>query len=487
MSLLAYVASPLWLQHASANDPIIENVCNAEKLAMFPGGWPKKLDANIWWYGPDNQVERATGNKSHFYDPSRKTIVFMDGFNGLYHVQSCHRMTSKCVPLARCEEGSMHIADAWVAKGWNFGIFYWDQLADEDCYYAAELKIWGYVWPGSVNKGHRLTWNSYDTVAKKKETRNYQGMETSVAQLCASALRSAMPTFQGGSLQIAGFSLGTQLAAACADVMYQQTPTHPAVPTLTTLLEPAFSGRIKPWSVRPLHICNPAGGHQKGTLRWTVDAVERLWKLHNVPTMVYKSSLMTRTVRIAPDLLIGAAFDPGVELDVLGTLVRWTPSFCGEVFQLPCQHDVIVPFYFFGMRDSSYDLENAGPTSGQCRMPGPQCTDAEIRDIVAQRRAGITRGGKQQLWKQVRGMLTWTIEDDAFRWDVSSDGSAPLPASGLYNLGGYFAFAHIGSQGMLAAMVMGLISFLSIGFAVGRAVRRSNAAREAVFMDEGEE
>ena len=38
--------------------------------------------------------------------------------------------------------------------GWNFGIFYWDQFADEDCYYHAELKVWGYDY--GTGKGDNL-------------------------------------------------------------------------------------------------------------------------------------------------------------------------------------------------------------------------------------------------------------------------------------------------------------------------------------------
>jgi len=479
-SILVYVAWPLLLPCAVAEDPILSYTCTAEKSAMFPGGWPKALDSGIYWFGRDNQIERATGNKSSFYDPSRKTIVFMDGFNGLYHVRSCHRMTSKCVQLARCEGDLQYIANDWVERGYNFGIFFWDQFADEDCYFEAELKVWGYKW-GHGPQDKYMTWKSYDTVTKKTEKKVYKGPETSVSELCASSLRAAMPFFHGGSMQIAGFSLGAQLAAACADVMYQQTPTHPAVPTLMNLLEPAFTAHFKPWSAAPFHPCQPMVADPKQTVRWTVAAVERLWE-HKVPLALYKSSELSRVGSVAHII-----FDPGVELDVLGTLVRWTPSFCGGPFSFPCQHDVIVPFFFFSMRDTRPTLENVGPTSGQCTLPGPLCSDAEILAMATQRRAGFA-DGTQHLWKQVSGMKTWTLEDDVFRWDVTADPKVPLDksfANRLYNLGG-FAAALARSPGTVAPVLIGFSFVACLGFFSVR--RRRSSVREdtSSLMESGD-
>jgi len=448
-----------WTCVSAEEDPILENKCTPEKFVMFPDGWPKILDAQVYWFGEDNQAERATGIASRFYDPAKKTMIFIDGFNGLYHVRSCHRMTSKCVPLARCEPGSDHIADPWVQQGWNFGIFFWDQLADEDCYYDAEMKVWGYV-SGATKP---LTWNSYDTATKTTETHFYTGPESSVAQLCATAMRSAMPTFSGGTLRIAGFSLGAQVAAACADVIYQQ-PDHPAKPTLAVLLEPAFTAQLKPWSAMPLHPCSPAFlPDKKQTVKWTVQAVERLSR-HNVTMALYKTSLMTRA-----NGLSGLIFDPGTDLDVLGTLVRWNPTICGSDLNLPCQHDLIVPFYFFGLRDA-YPMENLGPTSGQCKIPGPSCTDAEIHDMAIQRKALLTES-YQPLWKQVQGVGTWPLEDDVFRWDTSEDPNVPLSVvyRRRYDLHGLM-FA--GSDSLTGWMLPILFGFAMLACLVFSGMRR---------------
>jgi hypothetical protein len=450
---------------------------------MFPGGWPKALGSGIYWYGPDDQVEAATGSASQFYDPSRKTIVFIDGFNGLYHIKSCHRMTSKCVPLAKCEPGSELFAVDWISKGWNFGIFYWDQFADEDCYYKVELKIWGYGWDAGGNEEQHLKWKSYDTVSERTEAKVYEGNETSVAEICASSVRSAMPAFHGGSFQIVGFSAGAQLAAACADVLHTQTPTHPALPTQLVMLEPAFTGHFKPWSVFPLHPCTPIiGSHDKQTVKWAVQAVERLYN-RSVPMSLYKSSRMSRFGSVAE-----LVFDPGVELDVLGTLVRWIPNFCG-VLDFACQHDVVVPYYFFSMRDAPAVpvLENEGLISGSCKMPGPHCTDAEILDLAKQRRAGIT-DDNQPLWKQVSGFKTWTIEDDVFRWDVSKDPDAPLPTTGLYEVGGFTKHtADVNKTPMVLCFLLGAVIVAYLRFGIMRLrysrIAGTDTAEEAPLVD----
>jgi len=406
---------------------------------MFPDGWPKVLDSQVYWFGEGNQVERATGAASSFYDPAKKTMIFIDGFNGLYHVRSCHRMTSKCVPLARCEEGSDLIADPWVKRGWNFGIYFWDQLADEDCYYDAEMKVWGNLSGG----GKPMTWQSYDHETKKTERHVYNGAESSVAELCASAMRSAMPTFNGGTLRIAGFSLGAQVAAACADVIYQQ-PDHPAKPTLAVLLEPAFTGHLKPMSLMPFHGCaEPFGRDLKQTVKWAVEAIKRLSQ-RNVPLALYKSSMMSRKGSFA-----GLVFDPGTELDVLGTLVRWSPTICGFM-NYPCQHDLIVPLYFFGLREPYALLEPIEPVLGPCYIPGPLCTDAQIHDLALKRKALIT-DSYQPLWKQVTGMGTWTLDDDQFRWDTSHDGDVQLSSvyHQNYDLNGFKAEGMPGSFGWM--------------------------------------
>jgi len=471
--VLAHVVLLLRQRVGADLDPILKNTCTDEKMVMFPSGWPKSLDAHIYWFGQDNEVERATGNQSRFYDPAKKTIIFMDGFNGLYHIKSCHRMTSKCVPLAHCEPGSEFIANTWISEGWNFGIFYWDQFADEDCYYEAELKVWGHVY-GTGKGDNYLKWQSYDPASKTTETRRHIGEETSVAQVCAASVRSAMPNFRGPSMHIVGFSLGAQLAAACADSFLQQTPLHPAKPTLAVLLEPAFTASIKPWSVMPLHPCSPLIDNNRRSVQWTVEAVERLWK-HNVPLALYKSSWLSRAGSPSNGLM-----DPGTQLDILGTLVRWTPSFCGPTFNYPCQHDVIVPFYFFSMRNGSTVMENDGPSSGQCKLPGPRCSDAEMLDIATKRRKGFA-DGTQPLWKQVKGMQTWSQEDDVFRWDVTADPPSALPVSALrqrYSLGGYRS-ASVGSRVGLLSAVVALFIFASLGLV---AMRR-RYSRE-IFIDE---
>lgn len=415
VSILACVVFLLWSPCATANDAF-GHACTAEKLSMFSDGWPAVFDARVYWFGLDGTVERATGKPSNgFYDPMKPTLIWMDGFNGLYHVSSCARMISHCVPAANCEKGNEYVANPWVRRGWNFGIFYWDQFADEDCFYSAEMKIWGQG--GKAG----MTWKSFDPKTGKGGVHQYEGPEISVAQLCASSIQSALPTFTGSSLQLNGFSLGGQLAAACADVLFQ-TPEHPALPTSLTLLEPMFSSHAKPWSAHPFHACWPFSTRTLNSVNWTAEVVDRLFVKQRVPTALYKSSWLGRCCGTA-----SLVFDPGTQLDILGTVVRWDPVFCGNPLNYMCYHEVIVPFYFLNW--GATHVNDGGPTSGNCKIPNAQCTDAELFDLVVQHRLNLT-GGKEHLWKQVQGMNTWTLSDDVFGYDVNEDPppKPPVPA-----------------------------------------------------------
>jgi len=211
------------------------------------------------------------------------------------------------------------------------------------------------------------------------------------------------------------------LAAACADVLFK-TPKHPAVPTLLTLMEPIFTQRGKPWSAHPPHPCWPMHTPTIQGLNWTASVVDRLFLQHRVPTALYKSSWLDRCCGTA-----ALVFDPGTQLDILGTVVRWEPVYCGQPYSWKCQHEVIVPYYFLNWGITQ--MGNEGPASGNCKIPNAQCTDKEIFDLVVQHRSRLT-GGKEHIWKQVQGKNTWTLSDDVFEYDVNEDPPphAPVPA-----------------------------------------------------------
>lgn len=431
--------------------------CSPHKLEMFSNGWPKVLDVGVYWFGTNGQAERATGGKSQFYDPKKKTIIFIDGWNGLHHVRSCFRMTSQVSPMAKwdCDQ---YLADPWIAKGWNWGIFFWDQFADEDCVYESERKIW-------VAPRRGLTWKSHDLSTNKTTREMWHGPEQSVAEICAGTLRSALATFEGASLRFVGFSVGAQLAAACADKIHEQSSTHPAAPTGVVLLDPTFTGAVKPWSFTPIHVCPTSLLEAHHTVQFTSDALKRLWS-HDVVTTVVKSSGVSEGNTIA-----SLVFDRARELELLGIMVEFVPDYCGhdQLLKIACRHEAAVPMYFFNVGNEAPTVENVPtyPQAGTCKVPWASCTDDELKEVFKQQQ-GLQRNGSGQVWRQAAGTKTCAMDDDVYKWETF-----PLPhpeTSRLYlqdlrgqmlwqSVGGFTGLAIVaGVLGSLGAVSLGLIT-----------------------------
>jgi len=300
---LATVVSLLWRAQAS--------ICSPDQLLRFPG-WPMKLDASVYWMGMlDDQVEKSTGHKSLLYDPSKPTVIMMHGWtgNGLHgSVRECRRITAKCTPNVCADE--RNLAKPWLQKGWNYGIFYWDQFADEECFRKAELKIW-------PDTGHEegLPWKNYNPMLHEESVHLHKA--PSVGHVCAAAVRDALQTFSGPTVRFLGHSFGGQLAAACAQVMYQDTPSHPAVPQRLVLLDPYFT--MFPHGIGEGVRCQSLRPTRYGRLAplATAAAVKMLWE-RGVVTELYKGSTLT----------LGPGGDRARELETLATFTIVRPAFC---------------------------------------------------------------------------------------------------------------------------------------------------------------
>jgi len=395
-----------------------EEVCTDEKLRRFPGppgagGWPKALDVSVYWYGPNDETERATGAASLHYDPAKSTVILIDGWDGWDEVKSCHRMGTWCTTNTSnpntCKQGTS-IARPWIERGWNFGILYWDQFADTPCTTWAEQKIW------NTKQDPKMTWNSYDAVTKETVTIPYAGPEASIGELCAQRLRDAMPTLTSGIVQVAGFSLGAQAAAACADHFYKETPEHPAAPRRLTLLDPFFHSFIKGKALKcfghdPL-FKNKFSKHAdyKHTTWLTVHAVQRLWQ-HGVIMELYKGSTLTEHR--------WWGFNPAHELESLGSLVYWDHRFCGlGPSSMPCRHRACVESYFLLMGNSSPPVETYQGVVGNCYVPGPTCTIPELMAMMNAENELMKRTGKHHVWEQVDGRPTFNLGDDLYRREL---------------------------------------------------------------------
>jgi len=398
--------------------PCRAGLCTEEQFARFPGGWPAELDASLYWFTRDDVPQKAVeGSTGDFYDPSRRTVVFFHGYTG--HdggsVQTCDRASTLC-PHGACQDKDTPMMQSWFDAGWNVGIFYWDQFADEECARDAEQKIW------FDRKGDGLTWKSYDTQTGQMSRKSYLGDVMSVADLCVNAFWTALASHSGPEVRFVGHSIGAQLAVRCASMLHQQN--HPAAPQRLALLEPYFT-KHHLWLFRCVGKTDVSTDEGVGNFAplATSDYAKHLYDTKGVITEVYKTSVYTEMTQFG---------NPNADLEKFATFVQYEPRWCGgnsvlghalakvDVRHVGCKHYAAIPLYFLGFDQTPPTLaelpsaDSSHPTSAlkTCPTPAASCKYGELKQWVERQLQLATH---DQKWKQEAGFETISVDDDRFR------------------------------------------------------------------------
>ena len=207
-------------------------VINAQDPANF-----RQLDVNIYWYGPNNQNQRAIrGQANPYFNPSRPTIIYIHGWQKNTTVALVRENFNRLAV-----NDSADVARPWIDRGWNVGIFYWNQLADENEVKDAEAKI------------HTTNGTLFTNATRWRDSSGVYrlGPALTVTQQFVNAYKSAMAGYIGSEVRLAGHSLGAQLAITGASALWREknAGTLPAqlVPTRVALLDHAFLGGPKSW------------------------------------------------------------------------------------------------------------------------------------------------------------------------------------------------------------------------------------------------
>mmetsp|Transcript_85711 Transcript_85711/g.239582 ORF Transcript_85711/g.239582 Transcript_85711/m.239582 type:complete len:510 (-) Transcript_85711:178-1707(-) len=392
--------------------------CTQEVLNKYPSGWPAELDVGIYWFGLNDQFEKAcdgmgrTTGTMKFFDPSAPTLIYFHGWTGSDGgwTMKCNRITTSC-PSKLCpdDHANTMLADSWLKAGWNVGFFFWDQFADEECTRDAEQKIW------FDRGGNGLRWKSFDASINKFEYREFRYKSLSITDMCLQAVKTALRDFSGPQVRFVGHSIGTQLATRCAARLHSEN--HRAAPKRIALLEPFFTKHhLNMFRCSNLKVDDGIGAF---TAEATAGYVKSLWDTKQVVTEVYKSSLLTEMK------LLG---EPDKELEKLAALVLYHPTWCGglgpvtsEMFgqfgNLDCRHGAVYPLYFlsFGvppppLTPSVSVKAMPGSAVTNCSTPSPSCTDFQVWEWV--RRQHSLHGA--QKWEQLSGRNTFDVSDDEF-------------------------------------------------------------------------
>ncbi|MCX6110916.1 MAG: hypothetical protein NTZ90_15080 [Proteobacteria bacterium] len=192
-----------------------------------------QLDYGIYWYGKGNVAQKAVpGTPNRFFDVHKPTVIYAHGWqSNSYQSRTRENFAFDNPDIGR----SQHLEDTWIDAGWNVGIFYWTQFADEYFVQNAEYKMWTPV--SNVGMRWRTCDGSYRTAGSPSN---------SIADLYFQSYVQAMRGYQGDNIRLIGHSLGSQLALRLADLVAegvaQDILPKALLPKRVTQLDPWWSG-----------------------------------------------------------------------------------------------------------------------------------------------------------------------------------------------------------------------------------------------------
>lgn len=140
----------------------------------------------------------------------------------------------------------------------------------------------------------------------------------------------------------------------------------------------------------------------------TVNAVKELWT-RGVVTELYKGSALSE------NRLFG---DRALELESVTAFVvqKLDSGYCSHR-DFGCAHSSLPPVYMLRMADPQ-PFVRGGWSAGSCTMPGPACSDAEIR-LFMEGQNVLAQSKQRQRWIQVGGSETVATDDDTYTLEVT--------------------------------------------------------------------
>lgn len=278
---------------------------------------------------PDPAEDNGAARKNYntmltsqgFYDPTRPTIIFIHGWQPL--TVRYKKRFDLCYQYEKSGGQYSQIFNTlkyWT--GWNVGVFYWNQYADEFSALNAlspnnaEAKIysatadkgmrWAYMKTGNPLLQHCNPGDSHCVGLPL----NADGQPDTIADAAYQAITNAIPSSSGASeFRIAGHSLGAQIAILVTDRLLKDSAT--VKPTRLVLLDPYYSD-------------SNLGFLNKSVVDYDNDFVKDIIS-HKIPISEYRTSDLSTSVhqgndddwliqhaaymRLYPKYLIGLAGD----------------------------------------------------------------------------------------------------------------------------------------------------------------------------------
>ncbi|MCJ8170857.1 hypothetical protein [Atopomonas sediminilitoris] len=196
---------------------------------VFPKSTFDNLDYGLYWFGYGDSYQKAVpGQSNAYYNSTKPTIIYVHGWqNGTTAKQSRETFNRK-------DAGGpdLDLANSWLMSGYNVGILYWNQFADEGEVKDAEAKIWTATGPRAMR--WRNSAGSYSN-----------GPSKSVGDLLFDSYKANLAGYNGSNIRIAGHSLGNQMAIVLSkkisDAVNAGTVSSKLLPKRVALLDPFYS------------------------------------------------------------------------------------------------------------------------------------------------------------------------------------------------------------------------------------------------------
>lgn len=202
-------------------------------VGVFPDSTFQNLDHGLYWFGYGDSWQKAVpGQTNAYYVASKPTLIYIHGWqNG--STQKKNRET-----FNRKDAGGpdLDLANAWLAAGYNVGVLYWNQFADEGEVKDAEAKIW------TASGPRAMRWRNSSGVYAT-------GPSQSASDLLFNSYKANLAGYSGSNIRIAGHSLGNQMAIVLtkkiSDAVTAGTINSKLLPKRVALLDPFYSNNAK--------------------------------------------------------------------------------------------------------------------------------------------------------------------------------------------------------------------------------------------------
>lgn len=329
----------------------------------FPDSVFSNLDYGLYWFDYTD-AEKAVPNQTNpYYDANKNTVIYIHGWQSGSTAEA-RRRTLNTASVGGPDED---LSQYWLDRGWNVGILYWNQFADESDVQDAEAKI--YTTDGPQGMRWMNLAGDYQT-----------GPNQSVTELFVASIVDNMADFTGTELRLAGHSLGNQLAVTIAYELMSENQggniQAALVPDRIVLLDPFYSQNGK----------NYLSG------QWTGDLVREYSEdlmAQGIAIESYRSSPVTST------LFVGDANTALMDQIAFSELKPWHFNF----WQMSEKHNYAITWYFWSIAFDTLNTKNDATDA-----PSAASSNSQVQALM----------NKNWSVYQTEGRYTETPADDVF-------------------------------------------------------------------------